>query len=430
MPTVIDSLVVELGMDTRKLKEGEREGYVTIEEFKRRLSTVGTTAEKAAESAGNFFTILKGGIFGVLAALTIKPIVDFVERVMQMDAQTSRLSRTLGANTRELSVWQGVMKQVGGTAESANATFANLSDALAGFRLGLGMPSGPFAFVMSQMGLDIRRSRPSDILRGASIFAQQQLAAGRDPSDVRVMLQQIPGVGGNEPLLATLMKGPQALSELMKNVEKTGVLTAKQGDAAEQLLQKQGVVEIFFDRLGSKSLPALNTAVNELTASFRKQLDAWNNLTGGGKSEPAPAATPGSKSLPFTTSRLSSLPYNSITRDLGATGRDPATGNAIFPDEASTTRALDFFKRMEGFKTNPEGARRSIERGTSGQLFHYRPIPELTKTPDRRSGNTTTINVAAINVTSNRADPRAVAAAVPEELKRVLLAGRYDWALG
>ena len=41
MATVIDSLVVELGMDTRKFEEGERTALVTVEEFKRRLATVG-----------------------------------------------------------------------------------------------------------------------------------------------------------------------------------------------------------------------------------------------------------------------------------------------------------------------------------------------------------------------------------------------------
>jgi TPR repeat protein len=114
----------------------------------------------------------------------------------QPDTATSRLAHSIGVSTRELSTWHGIMRQVGGTAEHANSFFTSLADSLADIRLGLAMPSGPFAFVMGQMGMDIRRSTPDQIAQALPGFVERQRATGMQDVDIRGLLRQIPGVNG------------------------------------------------------------------------------------------------------------------------------------------------------------------------------------------------------------------------------------------
>jgi hypothetical protein len=434
VPTVIDSLVLELGMDARKFEEGERAALVTIDEFKRHLQTFGETAQEGVSKVSNVFMALRGGIFGLIAALGVGAIGSFVEKIMLMDAQTSRLARSLSTNTRELSIWQGVLKQVGGTAEQANAFFTSLADSLADIRLGISTPSGPFAFVMSRMGLDIRRATPETIAERLPAFVQQQRAAGMPEVDIRALLRQIPGM--NDATIFAALRGD--FTEMRKSIEAIGPLTQKQGEAAEKLVQKQGLVETAFDRLASKAMPALEAAIDGLTAAFKASLDAWTALTGGIPATAAPAYprtstghTPwlGGPLLGDLTGRgvggnnPGHIPYGSFAAQLGATGAD-RNGLAIFPSAAAGAAAAEAFEALHGSKKPT--FRGSATPGTFQNRF---PVPGPQTSLGGRGGGTT-VNVASINVTSNKADARAVAAEIPDALqRRIAMVMSHDTAL-
>ncbi len=408
MATVIDSLVVELGMDTRKFEEGERTALVTVEEFKRRLATVGEAAQGGAEKLSNLFMVLRGGIFGFVAALGLGAIATFVERVMQMDAQTSRLAKSLSMSTRELSIWQGVLKQVGGTAESANSFFATLADSLADIRLGISMPSGPFAFVMGQMGLDIRRSTPEQIAGRIPEFVQQQRAAGRQDLDIRALLRQIPGM--NDAAIFAALNGN--FGAMRRAVETVGPLTGPQGEAAEKLAAKQALVETAFDRLASKGLPALEAAVEGATNALARLVEAFSGTvpsisaprSGGTTGRPGPLSRGLRSPLERSNNNPGNIPYGTFAKQLGAIGADDQ-GMAVFPGPNEGARAKDNF-----------------------DVLHGRRIPGPQSSLGGRGGGTT-VNVAAINVTSSRADPRQVAAAIPPELQRMVMVIPHDSAL-
>ncbi len=401
MATVIDSLVVELGMDTRKFEEGERTALVTVEEFKRRLATVGEAAQGGAEKLSNLFMVLRGGIFGFVAALGLGAMATFVERVMQMDAQTSRLARSLGMSTRELSVWQGVLKQVGGTAENANSFFTSLAESLASIRLGITMPSGPFAFVMGQMGLNMRTATAEQVAQRMPPFVQEQLAQGRRPEDIRVLLKSI---GADEAMINAAFRGDFAKMRRAVESGPAGPITKEQGEAAENLAAKQSLVERTFDRLGSISLPALEGAVNKLTAAFTASLDAFRGMTGG--RAPASTASP--------VGRRGGL---GLGDPLGVLLGTPHT------DHIEHDRAWGIEELRSGHGERLRGDHTMGVRGFRSRF----PIPDKQSSLGGRGG--TTVNVAAINIMAPYADPRKVAAMVPPELRRVQMVGNYDSSL-
>jgi hypothetical protein len=445
MATVIDSLVLELGMDTRKFKEGERATLVGLDEFKKRLAETGEAAQEGVGKVSNLFMALRGGIFGVVAALGLGAIGSFIERVTHLDAATSRLARSLGVSTRELSVWQGVLKQVGGSAEQANTLFETLGDRLAAIRMNLSVPSGPFAFVMTRMGMDMRRASPGQVMERIPSFVQEQRQQGVPDANIRVMLQEL-GLQG--AALFAAMAGDFAT--MRRTTEATGPLTEERGKAAEELVKKQATVETAFDRLASKTLPALDTAVNGLVAVVEKLMNMLGITTPSPGTTPAPTKAPGaSGGTPWLGGPLfgditgrggqrapgssaeaagnnpGKVPHGRFAIEHGATGHDHF-GRAIFPTIEMGRAAATAFEELHGGKAPP------FHGSDPQETFKNRwPVPGPGASLGGRGGGGTTVNVAAINVTSNKADPRAVAAEIPGALeRRVAMVATFESGLG
>jgi uncharacterized protein YukE len=117
MATVIDTLIVELGLDPKKFTKGQREamaearrsikeGRDAAKEIEARAEAINNTLSKVKGQALSLFSLLAGGGVTALAVTTTRA-----------DASVSRLSRTLGESVPEIAAWQAAVKGAGGTAE-------------------------------------------------------------------------------------------------------------------------------------------------------------------------------------------------------------------------------------------------------------------------------------------------------------------------
>lgn len=156
MPTVIDSLIVTLGLDpadyvqgsqaarTELQKTGEQ-ATKTSKDVQLNLGRTSEASEKLAKdleargkSAAEFFGKIRDSAIGMFAVFTAgRGIKDFVEDTTSADAATGRLAKNLGMSAQVLSQWQQVMATVGGTADDANSSFMGLQNTIfSGFKMG------------------------------------------------------------------------------------------------------------------------------------------------------------------------------------------------------------------------------------------------------------------------------------------------------
>ena len=126
MATVIDALVVELGLDVNKFNSGATQA-------KKGMDGVTKGAKSTASSVdGASNALIKGAAaFGAFfgAALTISGLNAFVDKVTKMNTELSYTSKNLGTSAQSLKEWQNTAELMGGTAEGVTSTMKSFSKA-------------------------------------------------------------------------------------------------------------------------------------------------------------------------------------------------------------------------------------------------------------------------------------------------------------
>jgi hypothetical protein len=139
MPTIIDSLIVKLGIDgrdmdskstsaTKKLKDLEGQSSKTEKGVKQ----IGATSKEASRGVETLTRTLGSflAIIGGTAALKA-----FVDDTIATNAALNRLSKNLNVSVSDLSAWGNAVEGVGGSAKGAYSTLDMLSKAQTELRL-------------------------------------------------------------------------------------------------------------------------------------------------------------------------------------------------------------------------------------------------------------------------------------------------------
>jgi hypothetical protein len=129
--TVIDSLVVELGLDPAKFTKGQRDALNAFKktqgEFDRRLKDL----EESGKRAGNSFASITTAAEGLFSVLAGTSMAAFARDTMNSAAATGRMATNIGVATNELSAFGRMIERNGGNAESAMGSMKGFTDQVA-----------------------------------------------------------------------------------------------------------------------------------------------------------------------------------------------------------------------------------------------------------------------------------------------------------
>jgi len=139
--TVIDSFVVELGLDPSKFDAKQKKVVQSFKQTQDELESRAKNAEKTVESTGGAIAGLARQASGFFAAVGAgKFLVSFASGTIEAAASVNRLSRSIGVGTETITKWQGLAKIFGGDASAMANSFTTLSDAFAGWKVGIVSP--------------------------------------------------------------------------------------------------------------------------------------------------------------------------------------------------------------------------------------------------------------------------------------------------
>ena len=472
MPSIIDSLVVELGLDPSKFAEGRQRLQDELGRTNQAVAEFGKNVEEHGQKISDVFTFMKRGAAGVLAMFVGDEAASFIDRVAAMDAHTMRLAHSIGMSTRELSVWGNMVRAVGGNASDASSLFGSLNDALMSFSTGQALPSSPLTWLAGMSGVNLLQGgNPNDVFMK---LVQGAMSAGRTDQQRRQFLSFIPGM--NEGMMFLALSG--RMEELRKHFEGLVGDVDKSAAAAADLQSKTADLTTSLENLGRVGIPVLTQIVNFLTSALgfltnttgddvikgaqsgaagawnwltdpkpRSLRDLYNAITGAGPdASGAPAAGGGTRG--DRNNNPGNIKFGAFAQAHGATSADSG-GFAVFPDAVTGTNAMSalLFSQYQGL-TLAQIQRKWVGNADSGYLSSMMSATGLkaTDVPNLGSGDimlklirgmirgegtggtsshkTTSVNIGSINVTSGKADPKAVADQIPESIRRSsMLAG-------
>lgn len=129
MPTVLDSLVVELGLDPDKFAKGIREALGNFKKVHEEAKSRGTEVERTMKHSLETFSKIRNQVLLLTAAfLGGRSIKEFEKYITDTDAAMGRFSRNFAIPVRELNKWQVAVQQFGGSAETVYNSFQRFSD--------------------------------------------------------------------------------------------------------------------------------------------------------------------------------------------------------------------------------------------------------------------------------------------------------------
>lgn len=285
MATVIDQLVVKLGLDSSDFKKGEKELGSSLDKARKGTEKTAKQMKDSGKDAAAFFGELQKSALKFMAALAAgRGLYNFVQNTIKGGASLQRLATNLQTTTDSLHRWGQAVKQNGGTVEGFQATIQGLSagvtelmrggnENLRGFlsTLGIGLQdaSGK-AKTMEQILLDV-----------ASAVEAGKLGPSR--ANQVNFLQQM---GLDDGTINLLLKGRKDVEKALSAQTGYNEADAKKALEYEQKwLQAQEKINGYMRELTYKLLPsllpaidAIGTAVSNMAPYVAKMVDGFVTL--------------------------------------------------------------------------------------------------------------------------------------------------------
>ncbi|SDO60464.1 hypothetical protein SAMN05216360_12948 [Methylobacterium phyllostachyos] len=319
MPTVVDALIVTLGLDPKDFTKGQREaakaaiqGQKDIEkaalaqekaavraaretekaakqeakahrdalkqiekderaaakEAERHAKEVARAHDQAADSlnrlgrnALKLFAIFTGG----------RAVGQFVTDIGKADAAMGRMADRLGVAPERIAAFDNAVKRAGGTAGEGSASFQQLSDTLNELRTsGNASALVPFARLQGISGQQIRLNGKLEESFGDLAEAAKGTAEKAGASTASFLLKQ---AGYSEATINLLLKGRKAVEEALSRSQKAGLVSKADSDAARALGEQYEDLSDRVTDFGRKISTALTPVITDLMKRFADWLD-------------------------------------------------------------------------------------------------------------------------------------------------------------
>jgi hypothetical protein len=290
MATVIDSLLVTLGLDASAFKKGNQEVQKTQKDFvaltkkgNKDLSELDSKA--AAQRAKNAkemqaqgkkavetFVSMRNQALSLLAVFTAgMGILAFAKHTVFTTSALGRLSKNVDISTRELGGWSLAAREMGGSAEGMMSDINNVSQSLAKFRTGL-PDSGIQAFF--QYGGGSGNGELKDTK--SYLFAMADLLSKINETDPAKAQMVANALGLSYESFNLMKQGGVALrKQIDLNAELAGV-TEKNAEEAQRAQKAWADLSTTLEKLGREILFPLLTELNNWMTAH--QADIVNGI--------------------------------------------------------------------------------------------------------------------------------------------------------
>ena len=152
MSTLIDALVVTLGLDSTGFKAGQKETADGLKKTADQSSEVAKVMEEQGKKAANFFGQIKNELLALVGiSLSIKGMKDLIIGTADNMATLGRSASALRMSARDLDSWQHTAMAFGGTADELTNSMQSLNDSLYAFAMGKG--GGDAVAALNSLGI-------------------------------------------------------------------------------------------------------------------------------------------------------------------------------------------------------------------------------------------------------------------------------------
>lgn len=275
MATVVDRLVVELGLDPKAFTKGQREAAAALLKTRQEAEKESQKIEKAIDSATAAVDRLARNALKLFAIFTAgRAIKDFVSDVTGADAALGRLATRIGQAPSDISAMASAVNRAGGSFDAAANSFQAFSDNIQQIRITGDSSILPFlARVQAAGGKTINLNKD---ISETFIDLADNLKVIRDRSGDAQANYLGRQLGLDEGTVALLVRGGAAVRAYLEQSRRLGVATKADTEAAQNLQTTWRGLTQASEGLGRTILTALTPTIVDLL----KRMQEWIEKNG------------------------------------------------------------------------------------------------------------------------------------------------------
>jgi hypothetical protein len=236
MPTVIESLVVSLSLDTTQFTTEQQAAVKHLKNIEGQSGKTGQSLHKSGSSAAEAFSKLKRELISIVGIYaSVSGIKTFVSNMLDSTASVQRLSDNFAINKKEIFEWRAAAEQAGGTAEDATSAISKANEEFARFRkyreVSQGVMVNGVDISSATSGLDLLLKKSEAIAR----VRRNVLEKGGTQTDAEAAGNLASSELGIAASLYPILKdGPEAAKKLLRaNAELVNEQMKLAGDSEE-----------------------------------------------------------------------------------------------------------------------------------------------------------------------------------------------------
>jgi muramidase (phage lysozyme)/prefoldin subunit 5 len=274
--TVIDQLIVTLGLDAKDFTKGQKESAEALLKTKNEAEKASKRMQEEAKKAAEQYKKVRNEVLGLVAALlSASAVKSFVEKVTDSDRAVGRLSKNLDISVKSLSAWKGVAERLGDTGADIESAFRNTNKIVQDMKLN-GQGS-EYLIPLQRAGVDIAKFLDDTTSAEDRMKMLSEALSKLKPKDAQSFGQ---AAGYSEDTINVLMHGRGVLEQMLKDQEKINVTTEedvrnaeKRGEAWTRLKQR-------IERVGNNILNDVTPSIDEATKALDKFFTYLEKHTG------------------------------------------------------------------------------------------------------------------------------------------------------
>ena len=269
MATIIDSLLVKLGLDSSEFAAGKNKVDKGLKETGNEAEKAGAKLKKTGKDGAEGFNEVAKSATKFLAIIggTVA-IKRFVSDMIESNAALDRFSQNLNRSVSDISAWSNAAELAGGSAEGLQGTMDMLSKSQTELQL-----TGQSSLIpyFSALGVSLAdaqgKARPVNdlLLELADRFSRMDRTTANNMG--RMM-------GIDQGTMNLLLKGRSEVELLIKRQKEYGAVSKQQAEEASRLQRAMVESRQSFQAFGRELLSAATPALEKLFAIL-SDVGAW-----------------------------------------------------------------------------------------------------------------------------------------------------------
>lgn len=265
MATIIDALLVTLGIDASNFNKGRTQVKKALTDTEKEAERAAKELEARGKQAGQFFKHIRDQVIALTGAyLTLAGITRFSENMTRLDAVLGRTAANIGMSAQELAAWQKTALATGDSAEDITSAMQKMSSDIQEFSLS---GQSPVIAFLQQIGLNFDRLKAADPTQ--RLLMVSKALSALSAVDRQRALQILKDHGYSEGFFNT-MTDPALQATLDA---KRKLSEAEEADA-KPAIERQNAWDTFTQTLKNDLLPIL-TAITPIFVTILRHISDW-----------------------------------------------------------------------------------------------------------------------------------------------------------